>query len=185
MHPARSDLARCLISHVAMNRTRATFFLLVTAIASFGATGCHRHHRMAYGAYPTTAYEPCAARAPAARAPAPYVIIVETRGQAAPDVTYAQEAAEQDAAAAREAARQAQIEHQHAERARRAQARAERARIARERAAQAQQEQAEREAQARAAERGKTTIIVLRPGARPVVVDGQANGQGGVWFEGQ
>ncbi|MEO5731123.1 MAG: hypothetical protein ABI134_18900, partial [Byssovorax sp.] len=141
------------------------------------------------GGYPTTAYEPCAAPAPpappAARANAPYVIIVETRGQAAPDVTYAQEAAEQDAAAAREAARQAQIEHQHAERARRAQARAERARIARERAAQAQQEQAERDAQARAAAQGKATIIVLRPGARPVVVDGQANGQGGVWFEGQ
>ncbi|MFS8068376.1 MAG: hypothetical protein ACMG6S_18620, partial [Byssovorax sp.] len=132
-----------------MNRTRATFFLLVTAIASFGATGCHRHRRMAHGAYPTMAYAPY--EAPAARAPAPYVIIVETRGQAAPDVTYAQEAAEQDAAAALEAARQAHIERQHAERARRAQARAERARIARERAAQAQQEQAEREAQARAA----------------------------------
>jgi dipeptidase len=166
-----------------MNRTRATFFLLVAAIASFGATGCHRHRRMAYGAYPTTAYAPYAA--PAARGPAPYVIIVETRGQAAPDVTYAQEAAEQDAAAAREAAHQARIEREQAKRARIAQARAERVRIARERAAQAQREQAERDAQARAAAQGKTTIIVLRPGAQPVVVDGQANGQAGVWFEGQ
>jgi hypothetical protein len=170
------------MSRVAMNRTRATFFLLVAAIASLGATGCHRHrhHRVAYGAYPTTAYAPYAA--PAARGPAPYVIIVETRGQAAPDVTYAQEAAEQDAAAAREAAHQARIEREQARRARIAHARAERERIARERAAQ---EQAEREAQARAAAQGKTTIIVLRPGAQPVVVDGRANGQAGVWFEGQ
>ena len=168
-----------------MNRTRATFFLLVAAIASLGATGCHRHrhHRMAHGAYPTTAYAPYGA--PAARGPAPYVIIVETRGQAAPEVVYTQDTAEQDAAAAREAAHQARIEREQAKRARIAQARAERVRIARERAEQAQREQAERDAQARAAAQGKTTIIVLRPGAQPVVVDGHANGQAGVWFESQ
>ena len=170
-----------------MNRTRATFFLLLTAVASLGASGCHRH-RVSRGMYPAAPPPPVAAYEPAA-APAPYVIIVETRGQGAPDVTYAQEQAEQDAAAARAAERQARLERRRAERAERARIaheRAERERIARERAAQ---EQAERDAQARAAAQGKTTIIVLRPGSRPVVVDGQVsgriNGQAGVWFDGQ
>jgi hypothetical protein len=173
-----------------MNRTSATFFL-VAAVASLGATGCHGH-RAARGAYPTTAYAPQAAYATYA-APQPYVIIVETRGQAAPEVDYAQEQADRDAEVARqsaiEEARRARIEREQAERARVAQERAERARIARERAAQERQEQAERDAQARAAAQGKTTIIVLRPGSRPVVVNGQAgaqvNGQAGVWFDGE
>lgn len=167
-----------------MNRTRATFFLLLTAVASLGASGCHRH-RVARGMYPAAPPPPIAAYEPAA-APAPYVIIVETRGQGAPDVDYAREQAEQDAAAARAAEHQARREHRRAERARIAHERAERERIARERAAQ---EQAERDAQARAAAQGKTTIIVLRPGSQPVVVDGQVsgriNGQAGVWFDSQ
>jgi hypothetical protein len=155
-----------------MNRTRATFLLIAASLASLGATGCHRH-RMARGMYAVMAPQPMAA-------PQPIVIVVETRTGGAPEVNYAQEAAEQEAAAREtaareEAVRQARIEHERAERAR---IERERARIAQERAERArlEQEQARRDAQARAAQ-GQTTIIVLSPGAKPVQVDG--------WFQGQ
>jgi hypothetical protein len=155
-----------------MNRTRATFLLLAVSFASLGATGCHRH-RVARGVYPTM-YQPVAYQRMAA--PQPIVIVVETRGQAAPEVSYTQDNGEQDAAAREvaaraEAERQARVEREQAERARREQERAERARR--------EQEQAQRDAQARAAAaQGQTTIIVLSPGAKPVQVDGS-------WFQGQ
>lgn len=151
-----------------MNRTRAT--LLVTAsLLSLGATGCHRH-RIARGVYPPAAYQPVMYQRMAA--PQPIVIVVETRGQAAPEVAYtednsAQEAAAHEASAREEAARQARIEREQAERAQREQERARR-----------EQEQAQRDAQARAAAQGGTTIIVLSPGQKPVQVDG-------TWFQGQ
>jgi hypothetical protein len=151
-----------------MNRTRATFLLAAVALMSLGATGCHRH-RVARGMHPTTAYQPM--YAPAARQQ-PIVIVVETRGQAAPEVAYtednsAQEAAAREAAAREEAMRQAQIAR-------------EKARIEREQAERARRdaEQAQRDAQARAAAQGGTTIIVLTPGQKPVQVDG-------TWFQGQ
>lgn len=159
-----------------MNRTRAPFLLLAVAVAALSTTGCHRH-RVARGASPVMAYQPQMAYPPQMMsAPQPIVIIVETRGAAAPDADDGQEAAARDAAVREEAARRAQIEreraeHERAERARIAQERAERARIA--------QEQAARDAQARAAAaQGQTTIIVVGPGgAQPVRVNG--------WFEGQ
>ncbi len=158
-----------------MNRTRAT--LLVTAsLLCLGATGCHRH-RIARGVYPTAAYQPVMYQRMAA--PQPIVIVVETRGQAAPEVAYtednsAQEAAAREASAREEAARQARIER---ERARIEREQAERAQREQERARR-EQEQAQRDAQARAAAQGGTTIIVLSPGQKPVQVDG-------TWFQGQ
>ncbi|MEP7121949.1 MAG: hypothetical protein ABJE95_13600 [Byssovorax sp.] len=158
-----------------MNRTRATFLLAAASLLSLGATGCH-HHRMARGVYPTAAYQPVMYRQ---AAPPPIVIVVETRGQAAPEVAYtednsAQEAAAREATAREEAMRQAQIAR---ERARIEREQAERARIEQARARQAQ-EQARRDAEARAAAQGGTTIIVLSPGQKPVQVDG-------TWFQGQ
>jgi hypothetical protein len=159
-----------------MNRTRATFLLIALALTSLGATGCHRH-RVARGLYPTTAYQPMA-YAPAAGGQ-PIVIVVETHGQAAPEVVYNQDNSVQEAAAreasAREEARQAAIAR---ERARIEREQAERARREQERAERARQEQAQRDAQARAAAQGNTTIIVLSPGQKPVQVDGS-------WFQGQ
>jgi riboflavin biosynthesis pyrimidine reductase len=151
-----------------MNRTRATL-LAAVALMSLGATGCHRH-RIARGMYPTAAYQPVAYQ-PMARQQ-PIVIVVETRGQVAPEAVVvednsAQEAAAREAAAREEAMRQAQIAR-------------EKARIEREQAEQARRaaEQAQRDAQARAAAQGGTTIIVLTPGQKPVQVDG-------TWFQGQ
>ena len=157
-----------------MNRTRATLVLAAVSLLALGTTGCHRH-RVARGMYPTTAYQPVM-YAPAARQQ-PIVIVVETRGQVAPEPIVvednsAQEAAAREASAREEAMRQAQIAR---ERARIEREQAERARLEAERA---RQEQAQRDAQARAAAQGGTTIIVLSPGQKPVQVDG-------TWFQGQ
>jgi hypothetical protein len=154
-----------------MNRTRATLFLAAVSLLSLGATGCHRH-RIARGVYPTTAYQPVAYQPMGA--PQPIVIVVETRGQAAPGAITIEDNSGQEAAAreasAREEARQAAIARE------KARIEAERARREAERA---RQEQAQRDAQARAAaQAGGTTIIVLSPGQKPVQVDG-------TWFQGQ
>ena len=155
-----------------MNRTRATLFLAAVSLLSLGATGCHRH-RIARGVYPTTGYQPVAYQQMGA--PQPIVIVVETRGQAAPGAITIEDNSSQEEAAAREAsareeARQAAIARE------KARIEAERARREAERA---RQEQAQRDAQARAAApAGGTTIIVLSPGQKPVQVDG-------TWFQGQ
>jgi hypothetical protein len=159
-----------------MNRTRATFLLAAVALMSLGATGCHRH-RIARGVYPTNAYQPVMYQRMAA--PQPIVIVVETRGQAAPvevvdnEDNSVQEAAVREATAREEARRQAQIERERA----RIEREQERARREQERARR-EQEQAQRDAQARAAAQRGTTIIVLSPGQKPVQVDGS-------WFQGQ
>jgi len=167
-----------------MNRTRATFLLAAVAVASLSTTGCHRH-RVARGAYPVTAYPAQVAYQPQMMmAPQPIVIVVETRGAAAPDADYAQEAAAQEAAAREEAGREAAARAEAKRRAWIEREQAERARIAQERAERAErariaQEQAARDAQARAAAaQGQTTIIVVGPGgAQPVRINN--------WFEGQ
>ena len=147
-----------------MKPLRAPLVLAALALASLGATGCHRHHlaRMYRAEAPPPVYYA------SAHAQAPIVIVIENGG--ATTVDYAgQDAAARDEAMQKAAAREEAI--------RRARIERERARIEQERA-RIEHERAEREAQARAAAAGRTTVIVVTPsGAHTVPAEAWFNPQ--------